>query len=254
MTKGRRTGLSLLELIVAMSCLSGVLGTLFYMYHVGNRQTSTDLSQAMISALVATERLHHDLQQLTFPDGPDQDDAGTRPRGMVVSDPGPDEGSKISFWIPRARREGAPPPRMQDLIPITYSLRPIPNSVTYQLVRTEGTTERVISGVVLLRLFFQPVWQPIPTFGGDPAAGENNPLSASALPADVLRVSLTTTGMPLTSEQLSKLGPLHLHTMSMSFLVRVGAPPLINRLREPGSGDHYRFLRTVGSLPGVTNE
>lgn len=238
-----RRGFSLLELMIALGALLVVLGPLLHSWHVGSQTMSATHSAAMTAALVAMERIRHDLDQHAYPDGPYDPEQPVLP---ALSDPGPDDGARIAFWIPKSRPPGAPVQRLLDLVGVSYYLKPIEDSATSYLVRNENGVERTVGGVVLRRLFFSRLQR----LGAAGPARSEPGFEGVTLPYDMIRVTLTAAAKPATDEQMDRADARQVQTYTLSFLQSVREPTLVNRLRmETGEKMAWQYLQRTGTLP-----
>ena len=237
-----RRGVSLLEIMIASVALLAVIGPLFYVWHVGQQTTSAAHSQAMFAALTAMEYIRHDLDQNAHPDGPLDDADPTMP---LMGEPGPDDGARIAFWIPKPRPVGTAIKRQLDLVPIAYYLQKIPQSDTYYLVRKEGERERAVGGVVLRKLWFNRLRR---GFGVGPDAAPVSGFEDVVLPHDMIRVSLTAAAKAASAEQMDRGDARQVQTYSVSFVQSVSEPSLVNRLRMTTQDGQYQYLKRSGRL------
>lgn len=244
-TLGRaRRGFSLLELLIALGALLVVLGPLLHAWYVGSQTMSATHSAAMTSALVAMERIRHDLDQNAYPDGPFDPDSPVLP---AITEPGPDDGARIAFWIPKSRPPGAPVKKMLDLVGVSYYLKQIGDTATSYLVRNENGQERNVGGVVLRQLYFNRLQRLASSGEARSAPG----FEGVSLPADMIRVTLTSAAKPATDEQMDRGDARQVQTYTLSFLQSVREPTLVNRLRmETGDKLAWQFLNRTGTLPG----
>lgn len=240
-----RRAFSLLELLIALGALLVVLGPLLHTWYVGSQTMSATHSAAMTAALVAMERIRHDLDQHAYPDGPWDPDQPALP---VLHDPGPDDGARIAFWIPKSRPPGAPVGRLLDLIGISYYLKPIENTATSYLVRNENGVERNVGGVILRTLYFNRLQR----LASSTPARTTPGFEGVSLPHDMVRVTLTAAARPATDEQMNRGDARQVQTYTVSFLQSVREPTLVNRLRmETGEKMAWQYLQKTGSLPEV---
>lgn len=234
--------MTLLEVMIATAALLIVIGPLFYVWHVGQQTTSAAHSAAMFAALTAMEVIRHDLDQHAHPDGPLEDDDLSMP---LMGEPGPQDGARIAFWIPKPRPVGTAVKRMADLVPVSYFLQRIPQSDTFYLMRREGERERAVGGVVLRKLWFNRLRR---GFGVGPDAQPVAGYDDVVLPHDMIRVSLTAAARAATAEQMDRGDARQVQTYSVSFVQSVAEPSLVNRLRMPTEGGRYQYLKRTGKL------
>ncbi len=243
MTRTRRWGVTLLELLIATAALLAVLGPLLYLLHVGRQTTSGRYSAAMLACLVAAERLRADLDRMGFPDGPD---AGAAPP-FEVREPGPDEGSCLRLWIPRTRTGAVP--KQLELVPVEYRLEPVSGTAVFTLTRKEAGEKAPVSGVYLRTLTFSHLRSSGPSGPTTLATGTTLDLADdSALPSDMLRVSLVGVAEPATAEALARTDARRVQDFATSFLHPVREPTLFPFARDPAAGERYQVLKPVGSL------
>ena len=239
-----RRGFTLLELSIALGAMLVVLGPLLHAYYVGSQTMSATHSAAMLSALVAMEHIRHDLDQNAYPDGPYDDSSPVLP---LLTEPGPDDGARIAFWIPVPRPAGAPIQKLLNLVGVSYYLKPIPDSATFYLMRSEGGRERAVPGVVLRRLWFNRLQR----LAAGPAP-ETPGYEGVCLPHDMLRVTLTAAARAATDDQMDRADARAVQTYTVSFLQSVKEPTLVNRLRMDTSlPQAWQYLQRTGSLPGA---
>lgn len=239
----RPRGITLLEISIAIIALLAVIGPLFYAYVTGSQMVSAGRSQAMLSALVAVERLRHDLDRIAFPDNPDADEGGTRPRALVIKEPGPLDGSRIAFWVPRPRPSGGSSPRRIALLPVGYYPQRIGASDTFYLIREEGGQKRPLPGVVLSRILFSRVFS-------DATPVDPGVAFSGSLPQDMLRVTLVGVARAASREAIERDDARQVHSFQASFLASVREPTLFTILRSPSRAqDRYQFLEPMGALP-----
>lgn len=240
-----RTAFSLLEVMIALGALLVVLGPLLHAWYVGSQTMSATHSAAMTSALVAMERIRHDLDQNCYPDGPFDPDLPLLPN---LADPGPDDGARIAFYIPKSRPVGAPMKRELDLVGVSYYLSPIQGSDTSYLMRNEGGKERPVGGVVLRKLYFNRLQRLNAAGQSNQAAG----FEGVSLPHDMIRITLTAAAKAATDEQMNRGDARQVQTYTLSFLQSVREPTLVNTLRVEAEGDRklrWQFLTRTGPLP-----
>lgn len=227
-----------------------VIGPLMYLYLTGSLTTSAGHSTAMLACLVAQERLKNDLEQIAFPDAPDEDEQGTRPPAYVITEPGPDEGARISFWVPKSRGPGAPMERRLTLVPVSWYVKPIAGAEGGYLMRREGTApEQSVGSVVLRRLWFRRLQPPAGSGSGVETPADFVQSSEVSLSPDLMRVTLTAVAAAASGAALDRADARRVHEFTLGFLASLREPSLPYRIREPGAGDHYQFLVTTGTLP-----
>jgi hypothetical protein len=242
----RKAGFSLLELFVAAAALSVVIGPLVYIYTTGNLLTNSGHSAAMLSCLVATERLRSDLDQLVYPDGPDQDDQGTRKSPLTIKNPGPDEGSTICFWIPERREFRSPMERRLKLVPVRYSLERIRGTDTFALIRKVGNEARAIPNVYLSKLWFHRLLFEVNSGG---AASTTSPIGAAGnLPDDLMRVTMTAAALATDTASMERRDAKRVPIYTTTFLQTLREPTLVGRMRERPGGERYQFMSPQGEL------
>ncbi|MBI3892747.1 MAG: hypothetical protein HY303_14590 [Candidatus Wallbacteria bacterium] len=238
----------MLEMAIAITLLLAIIGPLMYLYSTGSLTTSAGHSTAMLACLAGQERLKNDLEQIAFPDQVDEDDQGTRPPSYKIEEPGPDEGSKISFWVPVTRAPGEPMQRRLKLVAVSYYLKPIAGTPGGYLIRREGTgPEHSVASVVLRRLWFRRLQPPAGTNAA--TAADFTPGSEATLPPDLMRVTLTAVAEAASEEKLDRNDARRVHEFTLSFLASLRESSLPYRIREPDAGDHYQFLVPTGTLP-----
>jgi len=251
---GRRHAFSLIEVMVATVILSIVIGPLMYLWSTGQQTTSARHSAALMGYHIAAERIRHDLSQMVYPDGP-APSGGARHPFFRISNPGPDEGSSISFWIPRRRQGGTDSvPREVPLVPITYSLEPIPSTATRRLVRQVGPDKTYVGSAVIRYLWFKHLRSFADDSGPIPPGVFGN--FESSFGAQAIRVYLTAAEKPATDEQMDGLPEAQkVKTFGLGFLRAVVEPTLMWRMVEPDSQDRFRFTSPEGSLPsGISDQ
>jgi prepilin-type N-terminal cleavage/methylation domain-containing protein len=242
----QRAGFSLLELVVAAAALSVVIGPLVYIYTTGNQLVNSAHSAAMLSCLVATERLRADLDQLVYPDGPDEDDQGKRKTPILIKDPGPDEGCTISFWIPDRREFRTPMERRLKLVQVRYSLERIRGSDTFSLVRRVGNDSRPIPNVYLSQLWFKRLLFEV-TPGGP--ASTTSPIGAAGnMPDDLMRVTMTAAATPADKVAMERRDAKRVPIYTTTFLHTLREPTLVGRMRERPGGERFQFMTAEGEL------
>lgn len=262
--RATRRGFTLLEVIVASGILAAVIGPIIYVMVVGTRSGMARHSAALLGCHIAAERIQNDLDQMAYPDGPDQSD-GSRLPYFRISDPGPDEGSKITFWLPRPRGGASNNvPREIRVVPVSYYLERIPDTDTYWLIREvsggEGAGKRRVGDVVLRRIWFHLLRNLEENADAEPqpGGGEMSPWGGGAMSADVLRVLITACDKPAKKEQMVVEGAaensalpaaMRVTTFTLGFLKSVVEPSLVWRLRDPGAQKYFKFIETDGAFP-----